>query len=155
MRKAVARAGATPAPRARRAPADELPDPDGSSTLDAAREDAARIVRNRTYGIVDPTLDPVDVLAEILGSEADLYTREQMSEQRAELESACAEREEERKLADQERVKAEAARERAEGLLEQAQADLAELRAELEIARAAKQHVRCVSARNEGEESWS
>jgi hypothetical protein len=72
--------------------APSCPTPDGSADLDIAREDAQRIVRNRTYGIVDQTLDPVDVLAAILESESGLYTEEQLNEHVLEaLEDAAAE----------------------------------------------------------------
>lgn len=73
-------------------------------------DDARRVLRNRTYGIVDDTLDPIDVLAEIVAGIDATYTIEQWEEREKEYKAKLDEYGEQEQRAEQRASAAETER---------------------------------------------
>lgn len=89
-----------------------------------ATEDGQRLLRNAAYGIVDDTLDPLDIVRQLLEYPEEVYTVEQWDERQEEhdkeIKDLTKERDDARKDASDEHAR----RESAEGKIEQAEVDL-------------------------------
>lgn len=87
-------------------------------------EDARRVLRNHTFGIVDPCLDPIEVIRGIVDSTATYYTVDQWSEREDVHDKIVDDLREELSAAIVERQTHEKAAELAGGRAEQLEVDL-------------------------------
>lgn len=92
-REKLAQATSTPdvAPKATANPCRDRSDDEHKPAPYDDLDDARRVLRNRTYGIVDPTLDPIDVLAELVSGLDAMYTVEQWEEREKEYNAKLVE----------------------------------------------------------------
>ena len=91
-------------------------------------EDARRVLRNQSMGWNDPTLDPIEVIREIVESTASYHTEEQWSERETAHESALDGLREDLTKCEEERALHETKAEAAGGCVEQLEVDLAQAR---------------------------